>query len=131
MTAAPSSNHTGNTNNTTKSRFPIPVSIHDLEREPYNLLPYPNDFEDDNDDETRNYSFQKLIQCIEQGNRCLNGNGTSAGKSDGHMMMNLFMPTPNDDSTDADFEGEDEPWMDEVRIQALYTLVRYVYNYSE
>lgn len=128
MTAVPSSNHTGNTT-TTKSRFPIPVSIHDLEREPYNLLPYPNDFEDDNDDETRNSSFQKLVQCIEQGNRCLNG----TGKSDGNMM-NLFMPTSNDDDDDdkdADFEGEDEPWMDEVRIQALYTLVRYVYNNND
>ena len=131
MTAAPSSNHTGNTNNTTKSRFPIPVSIHDLEREPYNLLPYPNDFDDDNNnnnnnDETRIHSFQKLVYCIEQGNRCLNG--TTGNNSNDGSMMNLFMPTPNDDDgdTNADMEGEDEPWMDETRIQALYTLVRYV-----
>ena len=107
----------------TKIRFPIPVSIHDLEREPYNLLPYPNDFEDDNDEETRIQSFQKLVQCIEQGNRCLNGHG-----SDGTLMMNLFLPSNNndDDDDDDDLDGEEEPWMDETRIQALYTLVRYV-----
>ena len=103
------------THSTAKSRFPIPVSIHDLEHEPYNLLPYPNDFEDDNDEETRIHSFQKLVQYIEQGNRCLNGN------RDG---MNLFLPSSNDD--DIDDEGEEEPWMDETRVQALYTLVRYV-----
>ena len=71
--------------------------------------------EDDNDEETRIHSFQKLVQYIEQGNRCLNGN------RDG---MNLFLPSSNDD--DIDDEGEEEPWMDETRVQALYTLVRYV-----
>jgi hypothetical protein len=108
----PSSSHS----TTSKSRFPIPVSIHDLEREPYNLLPYPNDFEDDNDDETRTHSFQKLVQYIEQGNRCLSGN------HDGLLQMNLFLPSTNDEED----IGEEEPWMDESRIQALYTLVRYV-----
>ena len=110
-----------------KSRFPIPLSIHDLEREPYNLLPYPNDFEDD-DEESRIHSFQKLVQCIEQGNRCLTNVHSS---NDG--MMNLFLPTPNNTvDNDDDINEEEESWMDETRMQACYTLVRYVlFTYIE
>jgi hypothetical protein len=113
------------TTTTTKSRFPIPVSIHDLEREPYNLLPYPNDFEDDNDEEIRMQSFQKLVHYIEQGNRYLHGNRDGMQQ---HTMMNLFVPASNEKVNDDmdDDDDDDEPWMDETRMQALYTLVRYV-----
>ena len=70
-----------------RSRFPIPLSLHDLEREPYNLLPYPVDFDDDQHDDTvRSNSFTKLVQIIEQGNRCLNVTN-STGRD---MMLLLF-----------------------------------------
>jgi hypothetical protein len=95
------------------SRFPIPQSLHDLEHEPYNLLPYPLDFEDDHhNEEVRMNSFDKLVQYIEQGNRYLTVN---TGSND--MMKNLFQAIDED--------GDDQdPWMDDARIQALYTLVR-------
>jgi hypothetical protein len=83
------------------SSFPIPSSLQDLERAPYNLLPYPHDFEDD-DEAARADSFLALVHLVEQGNRTL-VNGS----------LSLF--EDNDD---------DEPWMDGDRIQALYTLVR-------
>ena len=85
------------------SSFPIPSSLQDLERAPYNLLPYPHDFEDD-DEAARADSFDALVSLIEQGNRTL-GSGSLA----------LF-----------EDEDGDDPWNDEERIQALYTLVRYV-----
>jgi condensin complex subunit 1 len=86
--------------------FPIPTSLQELERSPYNLQPYPHDFEDD-DEATRAESFDKLVQLVERGNRTLASGG-----------MSLF-ETP---------EGEEglEDWMDDDRVQALYTLVRYV-----
>jgi len=85
----------------TESSFPIPSSLQDLERAPYNLLPYPHDFEDDNE-AARADSFYALVSVIEQGNRTL-----------ASSSLVLF----------EDEEGDD-PWMDEERIQALYTLVR-------
>eukprot|EP00529_Nitzschia_sp_RCC80_P008048 CAMPEP_0113491348 /NCGR_PEP_ID=MMETSP0014_2-20120614/27510_1 /TAXON_ID=2857 /ORGANISM="Nitzschia sp." /LENGTH=1390 /DNA_ID=CAMNT_0000385137 /DNA_START=55 /DNA_END=4227 /DNA_ORIENTATION=- /assembly_acc=CAM_ASM_000159 len=86
------------------STFPIPASIQDLERDPYNLLPYPHDFED-GDEAARADSFARLVGLIETGNRTLSSGG-------------LFLFDPRQRS-----EGED-PWMDEDRVQALYTLVR-------
>lgn len=90
----------------TEGRFPIPVSLHDLEREPYNLLPYPADFDDD-DESARADSFAELVHGLEQGNRTL-----ATGAS-----MNLFVHDNDDDD-------EDELWMEESRVQSLYTLVR-------
>ena len=84
-------------------RFPIPLSLHDLEREPYHLQPYPDQFDDD-DEAARADSFAALVRSLEQGNRTL----ASAN-------MTLFV----------DEEGDD-PWMEDSRVQALYTLVRYV-----
>ena len=86
------------------SSFPIPSSLQDLERSPYNLLPYPLNFEDD-DEVTRADSFDKLVIFIERSNRTLSNGG-----------MALF-ETPDGE------EGFSE-WNDEDRIQALYTLVR-------
>jgi hypothetical protein len=97
------------------SRFPIPLSLHDLEREPYNLLPYPVDFEDDHDETVRSNSFSKLVVYIEQGNRYLNN------ANDDVSSMMLF---PSAADTHDDDEDQEEPWMDDARIQALYTLVR-------
>jgi hypothetical protein len=90
------------------SRFPIPLSLPDLEREPYNLLPYPVDFDDAND-HARADSFSQLVQSIEQGNRVISNNSSSPD-----LLMNLF-------PLDAE---DDDSWMDETRMQALYTLVR-------
>jgi len=81
--------------------FPIPASLQDLERAPYNLLPYPNDFADD-DEATRADSFQALVFGLQQGNVALRSQG-----------MNVFFNT-------------DEQWLSEDRLQALYTLVRCV-----
>ena len=89
------------------SRFPIPLSLPDLEREPYHLLPYPLEF----DDEARADSFVQLVQWLEQGNRALSLNTTTSNVG----LLNLF---PH--------EEDDDPWMDEARMQALYTLVRCV-----
>lgn len=90
--------------NSNNPSFPIPASLHDLERAPYNLLPYPQDFCDD-DESARADSFSALVHLLEQGNRTLSSGGIS-----------LF---PASES------GEDEDrWMDEDRFQALYTLVR-------
>lgn len=86
------------------STFPIPSSLHDLERDPYNLLPYPYDF-DDEDEAARANSFSALVHDLEQGNRALSTGG-----------MSLFETMDGVDNED--------PWMDEDRVQALYTLVR-------
>jgi condensin complex subunit 1 len=86
------------------SAFPIPASIQDLERAPYNLLPYPHDFED-GDEAARADSFERLVELIDAGNQTL---------SSGALF--LFDPRQRAD-------GED-PWMNEDRVQALYTLVR-------
>lgn len=85
------------------SRFPIPSSLQDLEREPYNLLPYPHDFDDD-DEAARADSFSALVDHIEQGNQVLLSEG-----------ITLFQS----------YEGQTS-WLDNERIQAMYTLVRYV-----
>jgi hypothetical protein len=81
--------------------FPIPSSLQDLEREPYNLLPYPNDFDDD-DEASRSDSFMQLVTRLERGNQVLISGG-----------INLFQQE----------EGY-LPWMDMERVQCLYTLVR-------
>lgn len=86
------------------STFPIPSSLQDLERTPYNFIPYPLGFADD-DEATRAESFDELVLLVERGNRTLNNGG-----------MALF-ETPEGE------EGFDE-WNDKERIQALYTLVR-------
>ena len=94
-----------------ESRFPIPASFPDLEHEPYNLLPYPNDFEDD-DEAARADSFCQLVTLIERGNQSLLAGG-----------LYLFQEQQGSDKGAVEFE---EKWMDGDRVQALYTLVRYV-----
>jgi hypothetical protein len=83
------------------SHFPIPSALNDLEREPYNLLPYPDDFQDD-DEGVRADSFDALVSKIEEGNRY------------------LTMQFDQDDDEDE----ESSEWMEEGRLQAMYTLVR-------
>ena len=95
-----------------ESRFPIPASLQDLEREPYNLLPYPNDFDDD-DEAARADSFLQLVTLLERGNQELLIGG-----------MRLF---EKQQESNSDIIDVDELWMDGERIQALYTLVRYVF----
>ncbi|GAX12009.1 condensin complex subunit 1 [Fistulifera solaris] len=82
-----------------KSRFPIPSSIQDLERAPYDLLPYPEDFADDNE-AARADSFTELVNKLERGNHVL--------KNSDHRL----------------FSEDEDVWLDEERMQALYTLVR-------
>lgn len=97
------------------SSFPIPSSLQDLEREPYNLLPYPDDF-DDTDEAARADSFQALVYMLEEGNRTLSSSFSSSSAGGG-LDPSLF----NDDPENSDNEGL---WMKEERVQALYTLVR-------
>ena len=85
-----------------ESSFPIPSSLQDLEREPYNLLPYPHDFDDD-DEAARADSFGHLVDLIDQGNQLL--------LSEGILLFQTY-------------EGQ-VPWLQTDRMQALYTLVRY------
>ncbi|CAJ1944395.1 unnamed protein product [Cylindrotheca closterium] len=87
-----------------ESTFPIPSSLQDLEREPYNLLPYPYNFDDD-DEEARALSFCRLVKTLEMGNRRLATEG-----------MSLFQSQNG--------YPDEEKWMCEDRVQALYTLVR-------
>ena len=89
-----------------QSRFPIPSTLQDLEREPYNLLPYPEEFDDD-DEGTRADSFEALVSKIEQGNRYLTVQYDQKGASE-----------------DDDEDEEEEQWMEDGRLQAVYTLVR-------
>lgn len=92
-----------------ESSFPIPSSFQELERDPYDLLPYPVGFADD-DEATRADSFVQLVILLEQGNRTLSNGG-----------IELFEKSVEGTS----FDGEDgQPWNCEDRIQALYTLVR-------
>ncbi|KAL9181578.1 LOW QUALITY PROTEIN: hypothetical protein ACHAXT_010383 [Thalassiosira profunda] len=85
--------------------FPIPASLQELESAPYNLLPYPADF-DDSDESARAESFGALVRHLEAGNRTL----ASAG-------IGLF------EEEEGEEEGYEE-WNDHERMQALYTLVR-------
>lgn len=92
-----------------ETRFPIPASLQDLEREPYNLLPYPNNFDDDNE-AARAESFSQLVTLIEDRNQILLNDG-----------LYLFEKRPQSDSNVHEVY---DPWMNGERIQALYTLVR-------
>ena len=95
-----------------ESRFPIPASLQELEREPYNLLPYPHDFDDD-DEAARADSFAQLVTLLERGNQMLLSDG-----------MCLFQKQQQ--SGDPNVIEIRDVWMDGERIQALYTLVRCV-----
>jgi len=97
---------------TNKSTFPIPSSLQDLEREPYNLLPYPAGFADD-DEAARADSFDGLVTHLERGNRTLASGG-----------MTLFEEAEEEQDGTCSDEGAFDPWMDEERVQAMYTLVR-------
>lgn len=104
-----------------RQSFPIPSTLRDLEREPYNLLPYPHDFCDD-DEGVRAESFEGLVRLLEQTNQTLtdsldkeeeDGNGDGGeGSSEGSS------------GSSADDSGEGGPFMDLNRLQAMYTLVR-------
>lgn len=87
------------------AKFPIPSTLQDLERDPYDLLPYPVGFADD-DEATRADSFEQLVLYLEQGNRILVNSG-----------IEIFENVNNRDE-------ESQEWNSEDRIQALYTLVR-------
>lgn len=122
-----------------------------MEREPYHLLPYPEDFHaTDDDDDARAEAFLALVHRIEQGNHRLvmgvgggvGGNDTSAADWLLHHVFGesgMVNASPNHNNNTAENGGEDEEehphyyceeenevWMDEARMQALYTLVRYV-----
>jgi len=83
--------------------FPIPGALQDLEGDPYNLLPYPRDFDNGDDEAARADAFDNLVNRIIEGNHFLENEGLSVFKED------------NDD---------EDLWMDRNRIQDLYTLVR-------
>jgi condensin complex subunit 1 len=90
---------------TPTTQFPIPSSLQDLEHEPYDLLPYPLGFADD-DEATRADSFDQLVASLEEGNRVLISGG-----------IDLFESSVGD-------HGDAGDWNNEDRVQALYTLVR-------
>jgi hypothetical protein len=102
---------TGATTSTTRSgkgsNWSIPSSLQDLE-ETYCLQPYSNDFEHHNE-AARFASFNRLISQLEHGNRYLVANYNTAVEDD----------------EDDDDEAVEE-WIEEGRLQAMYTLVRYV-----
>ena len=95
-------------------KFPIPTSFPDLERNPYNLSPYPLDFDDD-DEAARADSFDRLVNLLDDGHCELNNDG-----------ILLFCNNGCEDNGDDDAGGGTTTWCDVDRVQALYTLVRYV-----
>jgi hypothetical protein len=100
--------------------FPIPSSLQDLEREPYNLEPYPRDFDDRGDEASRADSFQSLVQSLQQGNRNLRAAGGAA------FTYQQEQESQSQNNHDNEVDDEDDAWMDRERVQNLYTLVRYV-----
>lgn len=93
-------------------RFPIPTSFPDLERNPYNLSPYPLDFDDD-DEAARADSFDRLVNLLDDGHCELNNDG-----------ILLFCNNRCEDNGDDGAGGGTTTWCDVDRVQALYTLVR-------
>lgn len=95
--------------------FTIPSVLQDLENDPYHLQPYPHDFDDSNRDE----AFEQLVADLGQQNR---------------LLMSGVYPDDvldeEDEDADEEVDGDDDrvldPWLDNKRMQSLYTLVRYV-----
>jgi len=102
-------------------KFPIPSSLQDLEREPYNLLPYPDDFREDADDDARAESFRSLVDLIDEGNRYLS---CAVASEDDEGRGGDLEEEGDEDAGDGRSSEEDHEWMDRNRLQALYTLVR-------
>jgi hypothetical protein len=130
--------------------FQIPSELQDLEREPYHLDRYPSDFRLNDAAE----SFDALLRTVEGGNReeilvrfLLNGlednsKGTSNGLSiDEESVVSGKGIDSDRDADDLDDDSrtaeEDErgspvdnlSFISRERFQALYTLVRYVYQH--
>jgi hypothetical protein len=84
---------------TPEPSFIVPSCLQDLERSPYNLLPYPEGFDESNE-ATRSTSFELLLDIVREGNGRLNSRGISL------------------------FFDDEEVWLDDNRMQSLYTLVR-------
>lgn len=102
------------------SIFPIPSSLCDLEDNPYNLDPYPQNieaFSDQNDDDAqaRADAFDFLVDQLEGQNKVL--------EDAGYSLFDSTTSSP-DDEDDEDDGFDDEEWMTRSRMQALYTLVR-------
>ena len=97
------------------AKFPIPSSFPDLERPPYNLLPYPPNagFEHDNE-AMRADSFDALLDALMDGNEALQRYRMRLFEDNDTSNMNTMTMT----------EGGNKEWCDEERLQALYTLVR-------
>ena len=93
-------------------QFPIPTSLPDLERDPYNLLPYPPNagFEQEDNEATRANSFDALIDGLVDGNDVLQND-----------RMMLFERIVDSNTMEDDDESH---WCNRERMQALYTLVR-------
>ena len=92
--------------------FSIPSVLQDLEGEPYNLQPYPHDFDDSNREE----AFQRLVGELGQQNRLLMSG----------VYPDDVLDEEDEEDEDSEIEQVLDPWMDLKRMQSLYTLVRYV-----
>jgi len=118
----------------TSSRFAIPSTLQDLEREPHCLDPYPDDFQTDDP----HGSFERLVQLVESGNQALRF--VLAGGDNTEEAQSTILEEEEDEEGD-EFRGDDEdeegsagnravptekPFIEPNRFQALYTLVRYV-----
>ena len=47
-----------------KPLFAVPAALGDFEEEPYNLLPYPGDFDEDGDEACRAAAFSALVSVL-------------------------------------------------------------------
>jgi hypothetical protein len=99
--------------------FPIPTTLTDLERKPYRLRPYPEDFDDGND-EARAESFLALVDLLKEGNDEL-------PRVDWEIdPLEQVMEQTDDDLNVREGlrSSSSSSWLTKKRAQALYTLVR-------
>jgi hypothetical protein len=99
--------------------FSVPTTLTDLERKPYRLLPYPDDF-DDRSEDARAESFIALVDLLKEGNYTLTRVDWTPDVSDQDDALH---------HNKSSRELSSSLWFCKERLQALYTLVRCVYPF--
>jgi len=97
-----------------KFKMLIPSSLNSFESAPFSLLPYPANFDSDGSEVERANAFDDLAKLLEKSNVKFKQTSSANEASD------LFVSSPNEQfAMQEDSAGR-------TKIQALYTLVRYV-----
>ena len=98
------------------STFSLPSNLNDLESSPYNLLPYPSNFDEDGDESSRAESFTNLLIDISNENKKLK-------RFKNTKEVNTLWFIEGGENIEEKFALFEES-AGRVRVQALYTLVR-------